>query len=149
MDAAINLGGTFGFVTCRSVHVVFVALLIGCLGISWLSLSLSACLIPQYSFLSVDSERSSLLSFDMLEFISIGLVSAVKFRPCCVFRMDPIMMDLVCPSRCIQVLPWLLFHGRPVPLLVLRSGYFVSFSRPRRLFQCFCRGASRCCCFVL
>ena len=90
MDAAINLGGTFGFVTCRSVHVVFVALLIGCLGISWLSLSLSACLIPQYSFLSVDSERSSLLSFDMLEFISIGLVSAVKFRPCCVFRMDPI-----------------------------------------------------------
>ena len=89
MDASIDLVGTFDFVACRSVHVMFTALLVGCLGISWLSLSLSACLISQYSFLSVDSERSFLLSFDTLEFISIGLVSAVKFRSCCVFRMDP------------------------------------------------------------
>jgi hypothetical protein len=41
MDASIDLVGTFIFVACRSVHVMFTTLLVGCLGISWLS---SLCL---------------------------------------------------------------------------------------------------------
>jgi hypothetical protein len=55
MDASIDLVGTYDFVACRSVHVVFTTLFVVCLGISWLSLSLPACLISQYSFLSTSA----------------------------------------------------------------------------------------------
>jgi hypothetical protein len=47
VDVSIDLVGAFAFcfVVCRFVHVTFGAWLEGCLGISWLSLSLSACFV--------------------------------------------------------------------------------------------------------
>ena len=80
VDVSIDLVGAFCFAVCRFVHVVFGTSFEGSLGISWLSLFLSACFVSYCSFSFVDFELSPLLNSNMLDVVSIRSVFTAWFR---------------------------------------------------------------------